>query len=129
VSWTITVPIAPLSLNAELKGHWSVRSAHVAQCRESAMWLAKEARIPPMQRVSVTATELRTPTAKGADRKGRRDLGNFYWTVKGSIDGLVDAGVIADDDETHLVRLTFLPSRRVEQASEAGMELVVEEDR
>lgn len=33
----------------------------------------------------------------------RRDVGNLYPTIKAAIDGFVDAGIITDDDHTHLI--------------------------
>lgn len=32
-----------------------------------------------------------------------------YPTVKAAIDGIVDAGVIEDDDDRHLIAVTFYP--------------------
>lgn len=32
----------------------------------------------------------------------RRDVGNLYPTVKACVDGLVDAGLLPDDDDEHL---------------------------
>jgi hypothetical protein len=56
--------------------------------------------------------------------KRRVDLGNLYPTVKACIDGLVDAKVVDDDDETHVVLVSFATSARV-PAALAGMELTV----
>lgn len=33
----------------------------------------------------------------------RRDVGNYYPTAKAIVDGLVDAGVLPDDNDTHLI--------------------------
>jgi crossover junction endodeoxyribonuclease RusA len=33
----------------------------------------------------------------------RRDVGNYYPTAKAIVDGLVDAGMLPDDNDTHLV--------------------------
>jgi crossover junction endodeoxyribonuclease RusA len=33
----------------------------------------------------------------------RRDVGNYYPTAKAIVDGLVDAGVLPDDDDKHVV--------------------------
>lgn len=33
----------------------------------------------------------------------RRDVGNYYPTAKAIVDGLVDAGVLPDDDDRHLI--------------------------
>ena len=36
-------------------------------------------------------------------RRGRYDPGNLYPTAKACLDGLVDAGMVADDDWTHVL--------------------------
>jgi Holliday junction resolvase RusA-like endonuclease len=33
----------------------------------------------------------------------RRDVGNFYGTAKACVDGLVDAGLLKDDDDTRVL--------------------------
>jgi crossover junction endodeoxyribonuclease RusA len=33
----------------------------------------------------------------------RRDVGNFYGTAKACVDGLVDAGVLVDDDDSRVL--------------------------
>lgn len=39
----------------------------------------------------------------GFPDKRRRDLHNYYPTLKALIDGVVDAGALIDDDHTHLI--------------------------
>jgi hypothetical protein len=46
--------------------------------------------------------------------------------VKAAIDGLVDAGVLDDDDPRHLVSLTF---EAVRICGRDGLELVIVEER
>ena len=36
-------------------------------------------------------------------RRGRYDPNNLWPTIKACVDGLVDAGLIADDDHTHVI--------------------------
>lgn len=42
-------------------------------------------------------------------RRWRADVAACYPSVKAAIDGIVDAGVLDDDDDTHLLSVTFLP--------------------
>jgi Holliday junction resolvase RusA-like endonuclease len=53
-------------------------------------------RIPTLARAHIVG-EFRPP-----DRR-RRDVANLYPSFKAAIDGLVDAAVLVDDDDTHLV--------------------------
>ena len=83
-----------LSLNG--RGHWSERNKISQQWKMAAWALARQARIPAVQRVSLLA-EYRPP-----DRR-RRDSDNFTPTVKACIDGIVAAGVIPDDEAPRYV--------------------------
>lgn len=102
-SVSLTIPVRPVSLNAERSAHWTKRhetTAHVLQ--------------------------LSTLIARGLDRytepvhidiypvqKGRLpDAGNCYPTAKAAIDGLVKARVLDDDDPTHVHSIRFHAPRR-----------------
>lgn len=81
--------------------HYHAKAALTKEWREAFWAAAKQAKIPHLDRVAITAeTHLR----------GRRsqDVAGNYPAVKAGIDGLVDAGVIPQDDPEHLVSLTFL---------------------
>jgi len=45
-------------------------------------------------------------TVAWPDRR-RRDVPNIYPTVKACVDGIVDAGVLTDDDDGHVESMTF----------------------
>jgi len=82
--------------------HWADKGRLVAEWRDAFAKLARHAKVPHLDRIAVTVeTHL----------KGRRaqDIAANFPAVKAGIDGLVDAGVIVDDDAEHLVSLTFLP--------------------
>lgn len=83
-------------LNANERTHWRRRSELSREWRERTCWLAKAVGIPRLQRASVVIY-----IAFGDKR--RRDVGNYQPTAKAIVDGLVDAGVLPDDDDTHLV--------------------------
>lgn len=85
----------PLSLNQRM--HHYARARVVRDVRDTAGWLARAARIPRAERVRV---ELRyTPRARR-----RRDADNLVALLKPLVDALVDAGVVADDDDEHVER-------------------------
>lgn len=90
----------PWSLNVERQGNRWKRAALVKEWREHFADLAKGQ--PPMEAVNVTVQpELR-------NRSGEPDTGACIGAAKAAIDGLVDAGVLAEDGPKVVRRLTFL---------------------
>ncbi|MGW4469696.1 hypothetical protein ACWENQ_08485 [Nonomuraea sp. NPDC004354] len=95
-SWTIELPAGMELLNSNQRCHWRVRAERTKRIRSTAEILARGAKIPLLARAHIIG-EFRPP-----DRR-RRDVANLYPSFKAAIDGLVDAGVLEDDDDTHLV--------------------------
>lgn len=96
MTWTITVDhLQPITLNQRF-GHWAQRNRAVQEWRSAVGWAAKEQRIPPLGRVHVTL-RLTPPTRR------RRDQDNYVATLKCALDGLRDAGVLADDTPEHVL--------------------------
>lgn len=97
-SITITLPHPDKRLNAHNKGHWRAKSAAVKQSRDDAIKLAMAAmggyRPPLWERVAMRQ-DFYFP------QNSRQDLVNFAQMLKAGVDGIVDSGVIADDN--HLV--------------------------
>ena len=91
----------PWTSNAERRWHHMERARRVKDMRESFGWMAKAQGFPPMRKVRITAT----PLAK--NRKNMMDVGACFPAVKAAIDGLVDVGVLADDDPRFVESLTF----------------------
>jgi len=80
----------PLSMND--KGmHWAVKARKIREVRDTATWLARQARIAACGRIRVQL-HYRPAT------KRRADPANLIATQKPLLDGLVDAGVVADDN-------------------------------
>jgi hypothetical protein len=96
--------VRPWTVNAERSMHPLQRARLVSAWRADAAWLAVAAHIPLLEAVHVTAT----PHA--ANRRSRADVGACAGAVKASIDGLRDAGCLVDDDDKHVLSLTFLPT-------------------
>lgn len=119
MEWTVTDRERPWTANAERTMHYQKRARLVREARTRWAWLAMAAGIPFMERISVVAQPL------SKTRRWRPDVAACYPTVKAAIDGLVDAGVIVDDDDQHLIAVTFLPVR---YGSIDGLTLTVVEE-
>lgn len=98
-TWEFSLSLQkPLSLND--REHWSKRNARVQQVREEAAMMTRIAGIPrrDMHKVRVTMTYL-------PPDKRRRDSDNLVATLKAVCDGLVDAGVVADDTPAEMEKV------------------------
>ena len=92
--WWLTLPLStPLSLNHRM--HHQVRAKRTREVREMALLLARAAKIPHCERVRVTLVY--TPK----DSRVRDPL-NLVATLKACEDGLVDAGVVDDDNPRYV---------------------------
>jgi crossover junction endodeoxyribonuclease RusA len=81
--------------------HFHERAALVAEWRQAFKILAREAGIPSLDRIAVTAMPMR------ANRRSRPDVAACFPAVKAAIDGLVDAGVVKDDTPDHVTEIRF----------------------
>lgn len=105
----------PLSLND--RQHWSARARTVAEVRETVAWLARAHRIGRHDRIRVGL--IYVPACRRV-----RDSDNLAATYKPCVDGLVDAGVVVDDDDLHVQRAW--PEIRPVDPARAGLTLIVE---
>ena len=97
-SWPLTYTAKPGTLNAERKAHWSKRAAATAEWRQAFWALARQAKVPKLNRVTLDVrVECRT--------RQMPDPGGIWPAVKAAEDGLVDAGVIPDDTGVHVLWL------------------------
>lgn len=96
-TWTVEMPagIQLLTLNQRL--HWATRARITHDLRLAAFAMARNARIPTLEKARVTV-EYQPPKVRR-----KRDAGNWAPSGKACIDGIRDAGVFADDDSEHLV--------------------------
>ena len=89
----------PLTDNDRM--HHMVKARKVAELREQVAWLAVAQRLPRgLEAVNVTFH-----WAPGSNR--RRDVLSAAPTVKPLLDGLVDFGLVPDDDVKHVQLVTF----------------------
>jgi crossover junction endodeoxyribonuclease RusA len=102
-SYTLTYEERPdFTLNKERTVHHMVRAKVVKEWRAAFCELAKDAMMPAMERIEVIVQ----PYVLNA--RFRQDVGACFPQVKAAVDGLVDAGVLIDDNANIVVKLTFL---------------------
>jgi Holliday junction resolvase RusA-like endonuclease len=116
--WRLFDSERPWTANAERRWHHYKRAQVVRDARARWAWHALAARVPRLDRVEIDVR----PHSK--DRRWKPDVAACYPAVKAAIDGLVDARVLEDDDDRHVVALRFLP---VVIGERNGLEIVVTE--
>ena len=84
-------PTMLLTSNQRL--HWAKHGERTAYWR--GLGNTAGVRVEPMERARIVV-HLRFPN------NITRDVGNWYPTAKGLVDGMVDAGVLPNDDDAHL---------------------------
>lgn len=106
--FTLPLPAGLALLNANQRPHHRVRAKLTADIRAAAMEACSE---DPTMRAALTAVPAGEPLLRHAyilgivypQKRGRFDPPNWYGSFKAAIDGLVDAGVLEDDDHTRVV--------------------------
>jgi crossover junction endodeoxyribonuclease RusA len=94
-AWTVELPAGMKLMNANHRIHWRRRVEYTKALRDAACVLAKAQRIPTLDRAHIVCV-YEPPTAR------RCDPTNWAPSAKAAVDGLVDAGVLEDDDAKHL---------------------------
>jgi crossover junction endodeoxyribonuclease RusA len=96
-SWRLALPAKTKLINANHNLHFRRKAELIKVIRNAAWTMARHSNIPALQRAHiyfVIHPDLRA---------SRRDPGNWAPTAKAAVDGLVDAGVLPDDDSTRLL--------------------------
>lgn len=119
VRYSIEDTVRPWTTNAERTWHHHKRARMVKDTRERWLILARQAGVPKLKKIRVDVI----PLAK--DKRWRPDVGACYPAVKAAIDGIVDAGVIKDDNPEYLSSITF---HAVQVCGRDGLRLIVTED-
>lgn len=93
---TVTIPVALVeeAVTANQRLHWAEKGERTAALRKKSKTLHRD--VDPMRSARLVVT-VRWPDHR------RRDVANLAPTVKALVDGAVDAGVLPDDDDNHLV--------------------------
>ena len=95
--WEAVIRLAASDvLNLNDRNHWSKAASKRRTIRQLAEQTARFSHAPSLERARLVV-EIAFP-----DRR-RRDPHNYMATVKPIVDGLVDAGVLPDDDAKHLL--------------------------
>lgn len=112
-----TVDGRPLTINRVGQMHRQTWATHTRDAR--AVWhlLALEAKLPKIGACVIDVVPLHASMASP------QDCAACAPEAKAAIDGLRDAGVLADDTAVHVQRVSFLPPRR--GCGVDGLELVI----
>ncbi len=97
-------------LRSNDRRHYHAAAALTRKWRETAAWRARQARLPKI----VGPVEI-TAIIHRADKR-KADAPNSWPSVKAAIDGLVDAGVIPDDNDSIVRATTFIPGEPLERS-------------
>ena len=89
-------PVPQVWLSANDRLHYMHRARLTKAWRTTAAVAARSRHIPRLQRAAITAR------VHFADTR-RRDIANYHPTVKAVIDGIVDACVLPDDNDNHVI--------------------------
>lgn len=95
---THTILMAPQldAVNANERLHYHAKAQKTKAWRSAANLAAETAGVPALDRARIVITV-------SFPDKRRRDVHNLYPTAKAIVDGLVDAGVLPDDDDRRLI--------------------------
>ena len=91
---TITLPLPPPELRSNARGHWAAKSRAVKKYREQALVLTLQALDCKKPRWH---DAIAVPFYYFDDRR-HRDMINLNMGLKAAIDGMVDAGLLEDDE-------------------------------
>jgi Holliday junction resolvase RusA-like endonuclease len=101
-AYELVFPVADVKqlISANDRGHWSKNHRKTKQWRQTAQLVASSARnrghLPLMERARIEVW-FTYPT------NHRRDVANLHPTVKALVDGVVDAGILPDDNDKHVL--------------------------
>ena len=91
----IDLPWTRPPLTANQRMHWAEKSRVTREVRQTTCLLARSRKAPSTSRLVVTLHYRQAV-------KRRLDAHNLYALVKPCVDGLVDAGIVPDDDTEHV---------------------------
>ena len=112
-------PCLPL-LNANDRLHYRERSKRTEKLRSEAYKAAKEQPFLPFTRVRIRCI-FRAPD------KRRRDVANLYPSFKACIDGLVDAGVLPDDNDRYITELCLVRGQDAPKKAQLIVQVISDE--
>ena len=124
-SLLIRVPDRPWTINIERNWHHHRRAKHAKTVRDASteLWhqaAAAKGIVRLVPRVAVTCW------ASYPTRRSLPDVGAIFPACKAAIDGLVDAGLLDDDDESWVSQILFHRAQ-IDASAGNGMFVVVTE--
>jgi len=118
-SWLLVVPMRPTLTNAVHNMHYRKASADRKKWRAMGHRLTELANVPPLASIEVTCW--------GVYPGGRLpDPDACAPSLKGVLDGIVDAGVIPDDTGEWVKAITYLPAVK-EKGVDAALHVLIED--
>lgn len=93
------MPVGMQLMNANDREHWRTRAKVSSLIRTIARGQCKD--VPHLGKVKIRAVYY-------APDNRRRDVSNLFPSVKAAVDGIVDAGVIKDDNDKFVVALEMV---------------------
>jgi len=100
VTWILDVPLVPPSLNEWQRMCWRDRIPFTEEWDRAIWALCLEQHVPQLERIDLNIEIY-------FKDKRRRDYDNQATAFKLSLDALVHAGILPDDNPRHLVRPMF----------------------
>jgi hypothetical protein len=82
-------------LNANQRLHWAPKARITKTIRDAAHILTRQAKVPRLESARIVCVY------EPNDQR-RRDRSNWHPSAKAAVDGVVDAGVLADDSDRYL---------------------------
>ncbi|WP_333745549.1 hypothetical protein [Streptomyces sp. IBSBF 2950] len=113
-SWRVELPVGLELMNSNDRPTIPQRARLTRELRQAGRAAALRARVPRLERAYITCY------LRPVDRR-RRDPGNWYPSAKAALDGVVDAGILADDDATRVLG----PDMRLGDVIKPGPQLVL----
>ena len=99
---TTEIPLPPRHCKPNQYCHWRTRGRAAAQYRQEAFYCARQGHHAPFcGPVRLSVTFYMAPM-RGDGRYRPRDCGNGISALKAAVDGIVDSGLIADDNHKRL---------------------------
>lgn len=96
-SWRVELPAGLFLLNDNQRLNKWRKAEYIDLIRKASGFAARAAKVPTLQRIHVFYVVHPKPGIR------RRDPGNWSPTAKAGIDGLVDAGVVPDDNSDRVL--------------------------
>lgn len=97
--------VRPVTINWVARQHRQAWAQHTRETRRVWKTLAREARIPRLAKAGITVVPLHV------NRKSMQDAAAAAPEAKAAIDGLVDAGILADDGPEYVSWVHFTAPR------------------